>query len=82
MQHKPYYRSRVILTVLSEEPLDDLDIETILYKCNEENMVLGAVDLATTQIDRQAMDTELILAGSDPSFFSDEIGDPLEMNGM
>jgi hypothetical protein len=67
-----FYRSRIILTVLSEAPLDGMDVGDILYECDEGSMVLGAVDIATTQVDRATIDQELHLAGSDPSFFQEE----------
>ena len=67
-----YRKNTIILTVLSDRPIDGMDIGAILYNCDEGDMVLGDVDIAATVIDRPRMDALLTLAGSDPSFFGDE----------
>lgn len=70
-----FYRNVVTVTILSDRPIDGMDIDTLLYQCTDGDMVMGAMDLATTQIDRARMDQELILAGSDPTFFSPDDDD-------
>jgi len=65
-----FYRSVITLEVMSDCPLDELPLEVIIAECNEGDMVMGWMDIATTQIDRPRLDLLLTLAGSDPSFFS------------
>lgn len=67
-----YYRNRLTLTVLSDRPIEGLDIGYLLEQCDTGDMVLGAVDLSTDTLDRAGIDAELIAAGSDPGFYSDD----------
>lgn len=62
----------ITLTVLSDGPIDDLTLERIIYECDEGSMVMGDMSIASQITDRARMDMYLILAGSDPSFFSTE----------
>ena len=67
-----YYRTRVVLTVLSDRTLDGLDIGDIVRECDDGDMVLGSFETEPEAISREQMDGYLWAAGSDPSFFGDE----------
>jgi hypothetical protein len=68
-----FYRSRITLTVLSNRPVDGMELGAIIYECEEGDMVLGDVSLDTQSLTREQMNTELVEAGSDPSFFDEEL---------
>jgi hypothetical protein len=67
-----YRKNTIVITVLSDGPIDDLPLERIIYECDEGSMVMGDMDLASMVIDRPRMDQLLTLAGSDPSFFFED----------
>lgn len=73
MSDSKFYKSRVTMTVLSDRPVEDMDVKDIIYQCDDGDMVLHSIVVAAETLSRAQLDAALIEAGSDPEFFpSDE----------
>jgi len=70
-----YYRSTIMLEVLSDRPINGLEIQQILNECDIGECVLAADSLDEQIISREEMIEAMHKAGSDPSFFIEDYED-------
>jgi hypothetical protein len=77
MKAKPkFYINTFVVTVLTQdEPMTDVDLDTIHYETMEGNAVLQSVKESYRAISGKQMAHELLEAASDPGFFE------LDING-
>lgn len=75
-----FTRTRVTFDVLSEEPIHPyMDLEAIVFECDEGGYVMGDVERIGEAITPKEMADALYAAGSDPGFFRlDEAGNRTE----
>lgn len=66
---RKFYLTRITIEVLSEEPIDDLDMEQISYEVDEGSCVGSGLKFDTTEINEQQVRDRLADFGSDPAFF-------------
>lgn len=64
-----YFRSKVTLTVLHDEPIDGWGIGSIIEACDTGPTVLADTSLKTEEVTPDEMRQALTAASSDPSFF-------------
>lgn len=63
-------RTRFVLVVLSEDPIDDeMDLAAIIRECDEGDYVLHSCAHSTVKVSRKHMAELLVESGSDPEFF-------------
>lgn len=64
------YRTKIELTVLSEEPIPEgMDVDGVLREGYDGDFVLSSNWLSSERLSREEMAVALTEAGSDPSFF-------------
>jgi hypothetical protein len=64
------FRTEVVLTILSEEPIDEtLDIEDLVRECDRGDFVLYGVHWTPQGVTKEQMANLLTEAGSEPGFF-------------
>ena len=74
------YQTKITFYVLSETPINPhLDLDGIVYECNEGEYVMGDVNHEQETLSGKQMADALIAAGSTPDFFElDEDGNHIE----
>ena len=80
MTNRKFYRTKVVVTILSEEPLNpSMDLEAIHYAVKEGDCSGVTEMMDPTELDGKEAATELLAQGSDPEFFSiDRNGEDLD----
>lgn len=74
-----FYRTLVSFTVLSEEPIDNMDIGTIVNDCQDHHLVMTGTGTDVIELDGKQMADELYDANSEPGFFQlDDDGNPTD----
>ena len=79
MNTKRFYRTVITIEVLSEEPVEAMDVDDIAYEIRE-GSYSGEVEFGPSEVvDGPTMARLLMKQGSDPEFFGlDDEGNPVE----
>lgn len=64
-----YYKTRVCIDILSEEPLGDVDLEDIAYEIDQGEWVGGLVEMSEQVVTGKEMADALYAVGSEPGYF-------------
>ena len=76
MSESTFTRTRLTLTVLSEEPIPDgRDVSNILLDCDTGDYVLASVETESETLTPETMAQALTAAGSEPEFFGLELSE-------
>lgn len=71
---RKFYVNHMTIRVLSEEPLDDIDLADLNYEVTEGGSVLHTFEVKSRLVTEACMTAQLLDAGSEPGFF--RIGEP------
>ena len=74
MSEKKFYVNTMTIRVLSEEPLDDIDLADVHYQVTDGDCVLQKFEVKSRLVTEEYMAEQLLDAGSEPGFF--QIGEP------
>lgn len=63
------YRTKIELVVLSENPIDGLDVPSVVEACDTGDCVLASDEASSETLTGKEMAAALYAAGSEPGFF-------------
>lgn len=69
MSDRKFYKTIVTFVVLSEEPIEGMDLGAISYESDNGDIVRGDLEYDTTEISGITAAEMLYEVGSDPGFF-------------
>lgn len=73
-QKRKFYRTEIRFVVLSDSPVDDVDLATLLLECDAGGDVGKEILRKSEVISTSSMREELIEFGSEPGFFGLDLG--------
>jgi hypothetical protein len=71
---KRFYKTEITFTVLSEIPVENIDLASLVLECNAGDMVGKESERKVQELSASFMRDELVEAGSEPGFFSLDLG--------